>query len=244
MAKENEKPEEEHQHKKKGPGVSETGESEVTGPEKDGGEGAEEAPVTDEGTGQASADQPENNGTEESSSDGAKTEAEDAGDSGSGKKSFFGRKDKKDKTDPLKEQIKDLTDKCMRQMAEFENFRKRTDKEKAQMFDTGAAHVIEKLLPVVDSFERGLASVPETDKGSPLAEGMDKIYKQLYKSLEELGVTPIEALGKEFDPNFHNAVMQTEATEEYPSGVVSQEMQKGYLYHETVIRHSMVAVAE
>ncbi len=161
------------------------------------------------------------------------------------KKPIFGKKkEKAEKPDPLMEEIRELKDKCMRQMAEFENFRKRTDKEKAQMFDAGAANVIEKILPVVDNFERGMAAIPEADRGGALAEGMEKIYRQLAKTLEDLGVTPIEALGKEFDPNFHNAVMQTEATEEYPSGVVAQEMQKGYLYHETVIRHSMVAVSE
>lgn len=162
-----------------------------------------------------------------------------------GKKPIFGKKkEKTEKTDPLKKEIEELKDKCMRQMAEFENFRKRTDKEKAQMFDTGAASVIEKILPVVDNFERGLAAIPEAEKGGAVADGMEKIYRQLAKVMEDLGVTPIEALGKEFDPNFHNAVMQTEATDEYPSGTVAQEMQKGYLYHDTVIRHSMVAVSE
>ncbi len=145
--------------------------------------------------------------------------------------------------DPVKAQIEELKDKCMRQMAEFENFRKRTDKEKAQMFDTGAAHVIEKILPVVDNFERGLATAPADEGSKAFAEGMSMIYKQLTKALEDLGVTPIEALGQEYDPNLHNAVMQTEATEEYPAGTVAQEMQKGYMYHDTVIRHSMVAVA-
>ena len=197
--------------------------------------GTEEAATSEEqGGGELSESEPR---TEE-----AGTEADD-GKTGA-KKSLFGKKEKKDKLDPLKEQVKELQDRCMRQMAEFENFRKRTDKEKSQMFDTGAAHVIEKILPVVDNFERGLTATPEADRGGAFAEGMDKIYKQLYKVLEDLGVTPIEALGEEFDPNFHNAVMQTEATEDYPSGTVAQEMQKGYLYHDTVIRHSMVAVAE
>lgn len=146
--------------------------------------------------------------------------------------------------DPVKTQIDELKDKILRQAAEFDNFRKRTEREKSQMFDTGAAHVIEKILPVVDNFERGLATAPDADKEGAFAEGMNMIYKQMIKALTDLGVTPIEALGKEFDPNFHNAVMQTPATDEYPSGTVAQEMQKGYLYHDTVIRHSMVAVSE
>ena len=150
---------------------------------------------------------------------------------------------KKEKKDPLKEKIDELNDKVMRQMAEFENFRKRTDKEKAQMFEQGQANVLEKLLPVVDNFERGLAAVPEEDKDGAFADGMNKIYKQLMKQLEDLGVTPIEAVGKEFDPNLHNAVMQVES-EEYESGMVAQELQKGYMFHETVLRHSMVGVSQ
>lgn len=150
---------------------------------------------------------------------------------------------KKVKKDPLKEKIDELNDKVMRQMAEFENFRKRTDKEKAQMFEQGQANVLEKLLPVVDNFERGLAAVPEADKDGAFADGMNKIYKQLMKQLEDLGVTPIEAVGKEFDPNLHNAVMQVES-EEYESGMVAQELQKGYMFHETVLRHSMVGVSQ
>lgn len=150
---------------------------------------------------------------------------------------------KKEKKDPLKEKIDELNDKVMRQMAEFENFRKRSDKEKAQMFEQGQANVLEKLLPVVDNFERGLAAVPEADKDGAFADGMNKIYKQLMKQLEDLGVTPIEAVGKEFDPNLHNAVMQVES-EEYESGMVAQELQKGYMFHETVLRHSMVGVSQ
>ena len=146
--------------------------------------------------------------------------------------------------DPVKAQIDELKDKVLRQAAEFDNFRKRTEREKSQMFDTGAAHVIEKILPVVDNFERGLATAPDADKEGSFAEGMNMIYKQMVKALADLGVTPIEALGKEFDPAFHNAVMQTPATDEYPSGTVAQELQKGYMYRETVIRHSMVAVSE
>ena len=128
-------------------------------------------------------------------------------------------------------------------MAEFDNFRKRSEKEKSAMFEMGAKSVIEKILPVVDNFERGLATVSEEDKGSAFADGMQMIYKQLMTELESLGVTPIEAVGTEFNPDFHNAVMQV-ASEEYESGIIAQELQKGYMYRETVVRHSMVAVAE
>jgi molecular chaperone GrpE len=141
----------------------------------------------------------------------------------------------------LRDKITSLEDKVKRQMAEFDNFRKRTTKEKEQMFSMGEKSVIEKMLPVVDNFERGLAAVPEAEKGGAIASGMEMIYKQLMKQLEDLGVKPIEAVGKEFDPNFHNAVMQVES-EELESGVVAQEYQKGYTYHDTVIRHSMVGV--
>ena len=141
----------------------------------------------------------------------------------------------------LKDKITALEDKVKRQMAEFDNFRKRTSKEKEQMFSMGERSVIEKMLPVVDNFERGLAAVPEAEKGSAIASGMEMIYKQMMKQLEDLGVKPIEAVGKEFDPNFHNAVMQVES-DELESGVVAQEFQKGYTYHDTVIRHSMVGV--
>jgi molecular chaperone GrpE len=145
------------------------------------------------------------------------------------------------KTDAYKEKIEQLEDKVMRQMAEFENFRKRTDKEKQAMFETGAKSVIEKMLPVIDNFERGLATVPEDKKEDPFVDGMNRIYKQLLTELDAIGVKPIEALGQEFDPNFHNAVMQVES-EEYESGIVAQELQKGYTYRDTVVRHSMVAV--
>ena len=145
------------------------------------------------------------------------------------------------KQDALKEKIDELEDKVKRQMAEFDNFRKRTEKEKTQMFETGAKSVIEKILPVVDNFERGLASVPEEEKGKGFADGMNMIYKQLMTELESIGVTPIEAVGQEFNPDFHNAVMQVES-DEYESGVVAQELQKGYMYRDTVVRHSMVSV--
>lgn len=156
------------------------------------------------------------------------------------KKKHHGKKDKKEKKDPRDEKIADLEDRVKRQMAEFENFRKRTDKEKSQMYDMGAKNVIEKILPVIDNFERGLESVPEgSDKA--FVDGMQMIYKQLSGELEKLGVKPIEAVGQPFDPNFHNAVMQTES-DEYESGTVAQELQKGYMYHDTLVRPSMVAV--
>lgn len=150
---------------------------------------------------------------------------------------------KKEKKDPLKEKLDELNDRLIRQVAEFDNFRKRTDREKAQMFEQGQGSVLEKLLPIVDNFERGLAAVPEDEKDGAFADGMNKIYKQLIKQLEDLGVTPIEAVGKEFDPNLHNAVMQVES-EEYESGIVAQELQKGYKFHDTVLRHSMVGVSK
>lgn len=145
------------------------------------------------------------------------------------------------KQDALKEKVEELEDKVKRQMAEFDNFRKRTDKEKNAMFETGAKSVIEKILPVVDNFERGLASVPEEEKGTPFAEGMEMIYKQLIGELEKMDVRPIPAVGEEFDPNLHNAVMQVES-DEYESGVIAQELQKGYTYRDSVVRHSMVGV--
>lgn len=147
------------------------------------------------------------------------------------------------KTDALKEQIEHLEDRVKRQLAEFENFRNRSEKEKHAMFETGAKSVIEKMLPVVDNFERGLATVPEENRQDPFVDGMNRIYKQLLTELENIGVKPIEAVGQEFDPNLHNAVMQV-ASEEYESGVIAQELQKGYTYHDLVVRHSMVAVTE
>ncbi len=154
---------------------------------------------------------------------------------------FFG-KDKK-KKDKSKERIEELEDKVKRQLAEFENFRNRSEKEKAQMFDMGAKNVLEKILPVVDNFERGLQTVPTSEGEKPFADGMNMIYKQLMTELESLGVTPIEAVGTEFNPDLHNAVMQVES-EEYETGFVAQELLKGYKYRDTVIRHSMVAVVQ
>lgn len=160
---------------------------------------------------------------------------------GKGKKGF-GRKNREDKkTEALQEKIEELEDKVKRQLAEFENFRNRTEKEKSSMFEVGAKSVIEKILPVVDNFERGFSGLSEEEKEAPFAAGMQMVYKQLLTELDNLGVKPIEAVGKEFDPNLHNAVMQVES-EEYESGVVAQEMMKGYTYRDGVVRHSMVAV--
>jgi len=153
------------------------------------------------------------------------------------------KKKKDKKQDAMKEKIEELEDRVKRQMAEFENFRKRTEKEKTAMFETGARSVIEKILPVVDNFERGLASVSEEEKDGALAQGMQMIYKQLMTELENLDVKPIPAVGEEFNPEFHNAVMQTES-DEFESGVIAQELQKGYTYRGSVVRHSMVAVVE
>ena len=189
---------------------------------------------------------PEN--TAEEAETGGETEDDATKDEGTEKensksdKKFFKKKEDK-KKDKSKEKIEELEDRVKRQMAEFDNFRKRSEKEKSAMFEMGAKSVIEKILPVVDNFERGLATVSEEDKGSAFADGMQMIYKQLMTELESLGVTPIEAVGTELNPDFHNAVMQV-ATEEYESGIIAQELQKGYMYRETVVRHSMVAVAE
>ena len=150
---------------------------------------------------------------------------------------------KKKKIDKKDEQIEELNDRLKRQMAEFENFRKRTEKEKTQMFDMGAKTIIEKILPVVDNFERGLATVSEDQKDDPFITGMDKIYKQMMAELDAVGVKPIDCIGQEFDPDFHNAVMQVE-NDELESGTVAQELQKGYMYKDTVVRHSMVSVVQ
>lgn len=194
-------------------------------------EGACEAPTSDEGP---EEEDPDGNAGGSPDGDGAKE----------GRKGFFSKLKKGDKEKTaLKEKVEALEDRVKRQMAEFDNFRKRTEKEKQQMFSMGERNVIEKMLPVVDNFERGLAAVPAQEKDGPLASGMEMIYRQLLKQLEALGVTPIEAVGQEFDPNFHNAVMQVESAD-YPSGTVAQEFQKGYKYHDAVVRHSMVGVVQ
>lgn len=171
------------------------------------------------------------------------TDAEE--DAAQEKEKKFGKKKKAadKKAEAYETKIAELEDRVKRQMAEFENYRKRTEKEKAAMFEMGAKSVVEKILPVVDNFERGLAAVPEADKEGAFASGMNLIYKQMMTELEGLGVKPIEAVGKEFDPNLHNAVMQVES-DEYEEGIVAQELLKGYMYRESVVRHSMVAVTQ
>ena len=176
--------------------------------------------------------------SEEKDSEEKDSEEKDSEEKDSKDKGLFGKKKKKDKKD---EQIEDLNDRLRRQMAEFDNFRKRSEKETSQMFDMGARSIIEKVLPVVDNFERGLAAVPEDQKDDAFVTGMDKVYKQLMTEFDSIGVKPIEALGQEFNPDLHNAVMQVES-DEYEPGVVAQELQKGYMYKDTVVRHSMVAV--
>lgn len=146
------------------------------------------------------------------------------------------------KKDPKDAKIEELQDRLRRQMAEFDNFRKRTEKEKSAMYEVGARDIIEKILPVLDNFERGLAAVPEDEKGSSFAEGIEKIYKQFVKTLEDAGVEAIEAKGQQFDPNLHNAVMHVE-DDQFGENEISQELQKGYKYRGTVVRHSMVQVA-
>ena len=177
---------------------------------------------------------------EEDSGEPSEEESEEEGQDEEKKgRKLFGKKNKKDKKD---EQIEELTDRLTRQMAEFDNFRKRTDKEKSQMYEIGAKDIINKILPVVDNFERGLAAVPEEEKKNPILEGMEKVYKQLMTTLEEVGVKPIEAVGQEFNPDFHNAVMHVE-DEELGENIIAEEFQKGYTYRDSVVRHSMVKVA-
>lgn len=151
------------------------------------------------------------------------------------------KKQKKEQANADKEKIAELEDKVKRQLAEFENFRNRTEKEKQAMFETGAKSVLEKILPVIDNFERGFSTVEEADKEDAFVQGMQKVYKQMMDELEKIGVKPIEAVGQEFDPNLHNAVMQVES-EEFESGIVAQELMKGYMYRDSVVRHSMVGV--
>ena len=178
---------------------------------------------------------------EEDSGEPSEEESEEEGQDEEKKgRKLFGKKNKKDKKD---EKIEELTDRLTRQMAEFDNFRKRTDKEKSQMYEIGAKDIINKILPVVDNFERGLAAVPEEEKKNPILEGMEKVYKQLMTTLEEVGVKPIEAVGQEFNPDFHNAVMHVE-DEELGENIIAEEFQKGYTYRDSVVRHSMVAVVQ
>lgn len=194
-----------------------------------------EAAEAENVSGEASEDK----AADETLEDDASAETEDK-DSDDKKDGLFKKKKKKDKKD---EEIENLTDRLKRQMAEFENFRKRTDKEKGQMFDMGARTIVEKILPVIDNFERGLASVPEENQDDPFVSGMQMVYKQLMTELEAAGVKAIECAGEEFNPDFHNAVMQVES-EELESGTIAQELQKGYMYKDSVVRHSMVSVVQ
>ena len=190
----------------------------------------------DEESTQAAEEAKDTNVKEAESEDDASDDADAKADE---KKGLF-KKKKKDKKD---EQIEELNDRLKRQMAEFENFRKRSEKEKSQMFDMGAKTIVEKILPVIDNFERGLAAVPDDKKDDPFITGMDKVYKQMLTELDAVGVKPIECVGQEFDPDFHNAVMQVE-NDELESGTVAQELQKGYMYKDSVVRHSMVSVVQ
>lgn len=174
--------------------------------------------------------------TEETSEEAGSGDAKEDTEKKTGKKLFSKKKDKKD------EKIEELTDKLTRQMAEFDNFRKRSEKEKSQMYEIGAKDIIEKILPVVDNFERGLDAVKEEEKEDPFVQGMEKVYKHLVTTLEGIEVKPIEAVGQPFDPNFHNAVMHVE-DENFGENIVAEEFQKGYTYRDSVVRHSMVKVA-
>ncbi|MDD6811916.1 MAG: nucleotide exchange factor GrpE [Lachnospiraceae bacterium] len=203
--------------------------------------------VLDEAVEETTGENPEE--VQEENTEGASEETEEGSEAATEETGKESKKEKKKKEkaekkqDALKEKIDELEDRVKRQMAEFDNFRKRTEKEKTAMFETGAKSVIEKILPVVDNFERGLATIPEEEKGNGFAQGMEMVYKQLMTELESIDVKPIEAVGQEFNPDFHNAVMQVES-EEYESGIIAQELQKGYTYRDSVVRHSMVAVVQ
>ena len=203
--------------------------------EKNMEEAAEEVTDNETETGQnTETDQ----SVEDAAAESVKEEKEETAQEEKKDKKFW-KKEKKDKNAEL---VEELTDKVKRQMAEFENFRKRSEKEKAGMFEMGAKSVIEQILPVIDNFERGLAAVPEESKADPFVEGMEKIYRQFLDTMDKLNVKPIEAVGTEFNPDFHNAVMHVE-DEEAGENVVVEEFQKGYLYKDQVVRHSMVKVA-
>ena len=201
----------------------------------------EKETVTDEILEETEQEAAEDMSQEQTDAQAAENQPDDKDVQTDDKKRFFGKKkDKKDK------QIEDLTaqldDLRKRNLAEFENFRKRTEKETSTMFDMGAKSVVEKLLPIIDNFERGFAGLSEEQMSDPFVSGMDMVYKQLVKALADMGVEPIEAVGKPFDPNLHNAVMHVE-DENLGENTVAQEFQKGYLYHGSVVRHSMVQVA-
>lgn len=195
---------------------------------------AQEAEETEAGTEEMAEEE-----TEEKEAEEIEAKTEESEEDKKSEKKLFGKKNKKDKKD---EKIEELTDRLTRQMAEFDNFRKRTDKEKSQMYEVGAKDIIEKILPVVDNFERGLDAVKEEEKDDPFVQGMEKVYKHLMTTLEEIEVKPIEAVGKEFDPNLHNAVMHVE-DENFGENIVAEEFQKGYTYRDSIVRHSMVKVA-
>ena len=217
-------------------------EIEIEGADEESTQVAEEAKDTDmnetESDDDASTDAEAK--ADEKADEKADDKSDDKADDKSDEKKGLFKKKKKDKKD---EQIEELNDRLKRQMAEFENFRKRSEKEKSQMFDMGAKTIVEKILPVIDNFERGLAAVPDDKKDDPFITGMDKVYKQMLTELDAAGVKPIECVGQEFDPDFHNAVMQVE-NDELESGTVAQELQKGYMYKDSVVRHSMVSVVQ
>ena len=217
-------------------------EIEIEGADEESTQAAEEAKDTDmnetESDDDASTDAEAK--ADEKADEKADDKSDDKADDKSDEKKGLFKKKKKDKKD---EQIEELNDRLKRQMAEFENFRKRSEKEKSQMFDMGAKTIVEKILPVIDNFERGLAAVPDDKKDDPFITGMDKVYKQMLTEIDAAGVKPIECVGQEFDPDFHNAVMQVE-NDELESGTVAQELQKGYMYKDSVVRHSMVSVVQ
>lgn len=230
-------------------GISGNGSSEDEGSADDSAEAEQSGNDSSERENEADHPGDENGAGTEDSSEGntaedavQDAESSDEGsqqDASSGKTSFFGRKKKDKEREKLEKQVEELTDKLKRSLAEFDNFRKRTEKEKASMYVVGARDIVEKMLPIVDSFERGLSQAPE---GDAFADGMKMVYRQMVTALEELGVKPIEAVGKEFDPNFHNAVMHVE-DEEAGTNIVVEEFQKGYTYKDSVVRYSMVKVA-
>ena len=213
--------------------TAETTEEEKTSEEAVGTEDAEGTEAEETEVTESVTEETEVPDDETADSDGTKTWAEKR----VAKK--HAKQDKKE--DAYKEQIAQLEDKVKRQLAEFENFRNRSEKEKQAMFEVGAKSVIEKILPVSDNFERGFATVDPEDENDAFVDGMQRVYKQMMTELDSIGVKPIEAVGKEFDPNLHNAVMQVES-EEYESGMIAQELQKGYTYRDSVVRHSMVSV--
>lgn len=195
--------------------------------------------INDEAVNDTSADKDIETAAEAESDAEAKADDKSAESGEKGKSKIFGKKDKKDKKD---EKIDELNDKLMRMAAEYDNYRKRTDKEKTAMFDMGARTIIEKVIPLIDNFERGFASVTDDNKDDPFVKGMKKVYDQFISTLDEAGVEVIEAEGKEFDPNLHNAVMHVD-DDSFGDNVVAEELQKGYKYKDNVIRYSMVKVA-